>query len=120
MELPDALKNKIHVKSLDGPLFFGFADQFREYFKALDSIYAVIIDMKKVPFMDETGLVTLEQCIKDLLARDIDVYITGANTAIYQQFEKVGIPGNLIPVNNFFPYISYCAKHLKHKYKNEI
>ena len=117
VKIPEALQHKVHVKVLDGPMFFGFADQFRDYIKAIgDDSYAVIIDMKKVPFMDETGLVTLEDGMKDILKKGIDVYIVGANSGIYQQFERAKIPNNIVSEDHFFPSFSFCVKFMKFKY----
>jgi SulP family sulfate permease len=117
--LPEELLKKIYVKKLEGPMFFGFADQFREQMKSIEGYEAVIIDMKQVPFIDETGLLTLEDSVKDLYVRKIAIYISGANESIYTQFEKVKIPGNLVPEDHFFPYFKHCVKHLRNKYKYE-
>jgi SulP family sulfate permease len=80
--LPEELLKKIYVKKLEGPMFFGFADQFREQMKSIEGYEAVIIDMKQVPFIDETGLLTLEDSVKDLYVRKIAIYISGANESI--------------------------------------
>lgn len=117
--LPEELLKKIYVKKLDGPMFFGFADQFREQMKSIEGYEAVIIDMKQVPFIDETGLLTLEDSVTDLYERKIAIYISGANDSIYTQFEKVKIPANLVPEDHFFPYFKHCVKHLRNKYKYE-
>lgn len=118
-KVPDELLRKIYVKQLDGPMFFGFADQFREQMRSIKGYEAVIIDMKQVPFIDETGLLTLEDAVADLYERKIAIYISGANESIYTQFEKVEIPGNLVPEDHFFPYFKHCIKHLHNKYKYE-
>ena len=118
-KLPEELLKKIYVKQLDGPMFFGFADQFRQQMRSIKGYEAVIIDMKQVPFIDETGLLTLEDAVADLYERKIAIYISGANDSIYTQFEKVKIPGNLVPEDHFFPYFKHCIKHLRNKYKYE-
>ena len=116
--IPDDLLNKVYVKRLDGPMFFGFADQFRNHIKSIHGFEAMILDMKRVPFMDETGLLTLEDAISDLHARGINVYITGANESIYEQLQKVNIPGNLVPEDHFYPFFKHCVKRLKFQYEN--
>lgn len=117
--LPEELLKKIYVKKLDGPMFFGFADQFRQQMKSIEGYEAVIIDMKQVPFIDETGLLTLEDAVADLYERKIAIYISGVNDSIYTQFEKVKIPENLIPEDHFYPYFKHCVKHLRKKYNYE-
>ena len=118
IELPEELQHKVYVISLDGPLFFGFADQFRDHIHAIKDVSAVIIRLKKVPFMDETGLITIEETIKEFRTKNIEVYITEANDAIYYQLEKVGVAKGLITENHFFPYFSYCVKYIKHRESN--
>ena len=118
-KVPEELLKKIYVKQLDGPMFFGFADQFRQQMRSIKGYEAVIIDMKQVPFIDETGLLTLEDAVADLYERKIAIYISGANDSIYTQFEKVKIPGNLVPEDHFFPYFKHCVKHLRNKHKYE-
>ena len=118
-KVPEELLKKIYVKQLDGPMFFGFADQFRQQMRSIKGYEAVIIDMKQVPFIDETGLLTLEDAVADLYERKIAIYISGANDSIYTQFEKVKIPGNLVPEDHFFPYFKHCIKHLRNKHKYE-
>ncbi|MFT7612225.1 MAG: SulP family sulfate permease [Parvicellaceae bacterium] len=117
--IPKAMGDRVFVKILDGPMFFGFADQFREQMRAIDKYEALIIDMKRVPFMDETGLIVLEEAIHELHDKGVDLYITGANDAIYTQLEKVKIPGNLVDEDHFFPFFKHCLKHIRYKFEEK-
>ncbi len=117
--IPKAMGDRVYVKVLDGPMFFGFADQFREQMRAIDKYEALIVDMKRVPFMDETGLIVLEESISELHAKGVDIYVTGANDAIYTQLEKVKIPGNLVDEDHFFPFFKHCLKHIRYTFEEE-
>lgn len=117
--IPKAMGDRVYVKVLDGPMFFGFADQFREQMRAIDKYEALIVDMKRVPFMDETGLVVLEEAIGELHAKGVDIYVTGANDAIYTQLEKVKIPGNLVDEDHFFPFFKHCLKHIRYSFEEK-
>ncbi|MBL4704115.1 MAG: sodium-independent anion transporter, partial [Flavobacteriales bacterium] len=98
---------------------FGFADQFREQMRAIVKYDVLIIDMKRVPFMDETGLIVLEESIGELHEKGVDLYVTGANDAIYTQLERVNIPGNLVDEDHFFPFFKHCLKHIRYSFEEE-
>ncbi len=49
-------RNKIYIKHLFGPLFFGFTSKFQELIKELDpDIKVLIIRMDRVPYVDQSG-----------------------------------------------------------------
>ncbi len=119
-KLPEGLAERVHVIRLDGPVFFGFADDFKSHLDEISNVGAVVIDLKRVPFTDQTGLMTLEDSIRAFQEEGIHVFIVGANDAIYGQMEKVGIPGGLISEDHFYPYFRACVKHLKHLFHDHI
>ena len=92
-DIIDRIGNKVYIKHLDGPLFFGFASRFQDMIKALPEIEVVIIRMDKVPYMDQSGFYAMEEAVMDLQAKDIKVAFTdlkGQPLAICERF-------NLIP-----------------------
>lgn len=119
-KIPEGLADRVHVVRLDGPMFFGFADDFKSHMESVEGVGAVIIDLKRVPFTDQTGIMTLEDSIISFQEAGIQVFIVGANDTIYSQMEKVGIPGKLIDEDHFYPYFRACVKHLKHIFQDHI
>lgn len=75
--IPEAIKENVAIKHLDGPLFFGFASGFTQKINQLPEIKYVVIRMEKVPFMDQTGLYALEEAILSLEQKNVEVLITG-------------------------------------------
>lgn len=71
--------DKVYIKHLDGPLFFGFASRFQNMMTALPEIKIVVIRMDKVPYVDQSGLYAMEDAINDLHSQDILVVFTGLN-----------------------------------------
>ncbi len=73
------LPSGVLVYAVEGPFFFGAVETFE---RALASTHTdpkvLIIRLKWVPFMDITGLQTLEEVIADLHRRKVRVMITGA------------------------------------------
>jgi SulP family sulfate permease len=71
------IRDKVFFKHLNGPIFFGMVNELRTVFKELGDIHILIIRMEKVPFIDQTGLYTLEEAIKELHDREVIVGFTG-------------------------------------------
>lgn len=80
------------VFAVEGPLFFGAAENFeRALASANTDPKALLIRLKWVPFIDITGLQTLEDIIRDLQRRGVKVMVSGANTRVHEKLSKAGI-----------------------------
>ena len=101
-EIPPELRNKVVVKHIDGPLFFGFASGFQDRVSSLKELQYVIIRMEKVPFIDQTGLYALEESILTLEQKDIDVLFTGLQKQPKGMLEGIKMIPELIPEKNIF------------------
>jgi SulP family sulfate permease len=80
------------VFAVEGPLFFGAVENFE---RALATTHTdprvLIIRLRWVPFIDITGLQTLEEVIHDLHKRGVRVMLTGANSRVEAKLEKARI-----------------------------
>jgi SulP family sulfate permease len=80
------------VYRVEGPFFFGAVENFE---RALASTHTdpkvLIIRLRWVPFMDITGLQTLEEVVRDLHRRKVRVMLTGANERVTQKLERAGL-----------------------------
>jgi SulP family sulfate permease len=80
------------VYAVEGPFFFGAVENFE---RALASTHTdpkvLIIRLRWVPFIDITGLQTLEEVIHDLHKRGVRVMLLGANPRVQGKLEKAGI-----------------------------
>ncbi len=80
------------VYAVEGPFFFGAVENFE---RALASTHTdpkvLIIRLRWVPFIDITGLQTLEEVIRDLHKRGVRVMLLGANPKVHGKLEKAGI-----------------------------
>jgi SulP family sulfate permease len=67
-ELPfyDEYKDKVLIKHLKGPLFFGFTTYLKNQVATIDKKIKVLIRMDQVPLIDQSGLYTLEDIVFDL------------------------------------------------------
>ncbi|MCB0635592.1 MAG: SulP family inorganic anion transporter [Lewinella sp.] len=113
--LPAGLADKIIVKNLEGPLFFGFADRFRYHCESIKEGLIVILKMDAVPFLDQSGIVTLESVIQDWHHRGIQVYIVGANAQVRDSLEKVKVLPELVNASHCFRNLDDCLGSLERK-----
>src|SRR5690606_25538750 len=78
--------------AVQGPFFFGAVENFE---RALAGTHTdprvLIIQLRRVPFIDGTGLQTLEEVIKDLQRRGVHVLLAGANARVATKLDKAGI-----------------------------
>jgi sulfate permease, SulP family len=110
--IPASITDKIFVKHLDGPLFFGFAPAFQEMAKTLPDILVVIFRMKRVPHIDQTGLYALEEVIMDLEKRGIAVVMTGLKAQHVRMLRRINLIPGLIPERYLFKTFNDCIDWL--------
>ena len=82
----------VEVYEIDGPFFFGVANKFNEVMRRLGDKSSVrIVRMRKVPFVDSTGLHNLENLIKSSHNEGITVILSGVNKSVRETLLKAGI-----------------------------
>ena len=80
------------VYAVEGPLFFGAVENFERALAITHTDPRVlIIRLRWVPFIDITGLQTLEEVIFDLHKRGVRVMLSGANARVQAKLEKAHI-----------------------------
>lgn len=82
----------VEIYEIDGPFFFGIASKFDESMKQLGTEKAKvrIIRMRKVPFMDSTGLHNLESLYRMSDKENIQLVLSGVNDKIKEMMRKSG------------------------------
>ena len=74
------LPKHVEVYEIDGPFFFGIASKFDDVMHTLGGKpLARIIRMRKVPFMDSTGLHNLESLFRLSRKENIHIILSGVN-----------------------------------------
>lgn len=96
------LPPSVLVYAVEGPFFFGAVENFE---RALATTHTdprvLIIRLRWVPFIDVTGIQTLEEVIIDLHRRHVRVMLTGANARVAAKLDKAGVVA-LVGADNFF------------------
>lgn len=113
VQLSDALRRKIFIKHFDGPIFFGFSSKFLALTRALPEIDVVIMRMKRVPYIDQSGLYAIEDALLTLQDKNVLVLMTGLQEQPRDMLEKVGVIPNLVPEENLYPDFQSAIKALE-------
>ena len=104
----------VYIKRFDGPIFFGVASKILERINKIPSNAKVIIfRMKRVPFIDQSGLYALEEVIKEMQKMGIIVVLTMTHPQPLYLFRKNKIIPEIIPEKYLFKSIDECALWLK-------
>ena len=81
----------VEVYEINGPYFFGIANKFEEQMLQLgDRPKVRIIRMRKVPFIDSTGIHNLTNLCKMSKKERITIVLSGVNEKVHHVLEKSG------------------------------
>lgn len=95
-----AIPRGVEVYEIDGPFFFGVANKFDSIMMSMgDKPRVRVIRMRKVPFMDSTGLHNLESLIRLSKAEGIQVVLSGVNERVRRVLEKSKVDQKIGPEN---------------------
>jgi SulP family sulfate permease len=111
-------KDKVIIKHLYGPLFFGFTSYFKDQIQNLpDDIEALIIRLDRVPYIDQSGLYALEGIIFDLRKKGIEVLLVGLKEQPSDMLKAIDIIPDLVPEEDVSENIEEAFRHLRQKFK---
>ena len=88
----DDIPQGIGIYEISGPFFFGAAKKFSEVLKVRrDSNKILIIRMRHVPFMDETGERNFLEAIKSLQSENKKIILSGVQPQVRKSLDKCRI-----------------------------
>jgi SulP family sulfate permease len=88
--------NGVEVFEIEGPFFFGIANKFEETMKQIGKHPKIrIIRMRKVPFIDSTGIHNLENLIEMAKKEKIQILLSGVTQTVHDTLIKGGIEKKL-------------------------
>ncbi|MCR4994503.1 MAG: sulfate permease [Bacteroidales bacterium] len=101
-KIPDGCE----VYEINGPFFFGIANRFEEIMGRMPARPVVrIIRMRKVPFVDSTGMHNLENLVQMSRSEGIHVILSGVNPKVHEVLMKNDF-GRIIGEENILPHIN--------------
>jgi SulP family sulfate permease len=107
------IPKQVEVYEINGPYFFGIANKFEEVMARMKERPKVrIIRMRKVPFIDSTGMHNLTNLIKMSEKEGIKVILSGVNDYVRGILAKNGF-NELIGEENICPNINIALEKAK-------
>ncbi len=114
--IPDTVAHRIYIQRLNGPIFFGTINKFKEVMQTVpDDAKVVIIRMRLVSFMDQSGLYAMEEAIKDIQSRGAQVLMTIIQPQPLYMLRKMNVIPDLVPEDHTFETFEACTEFLKLK-----
>lgn len=85
------IPERVEVYEINGPYFFGMANKFEDMMNSMNDVPKVrVIRMRKVPFIDSTGMHNLQNLIEMSHKNGIKVVLSGVNDKVHSVLVKNG------------------------------
>lgn len=109
----------VEVYEINGPYFFGVATQFEELMSDFrDKSKVRVIRMRKVPFIDSTGIHNLSNFCEMSFKNKIVVVLSGVNPQVHSALHKAGFY-DLVGEKNICPNINVALSRAEEIMKGE-
>ncbi len=113
INFPKELKEEIFIKHLNGPVFFGSTSELQRLASQIpETASHVILRMDRVPYMDQSGVYTLEEIILGLEQKGIKTHIVGIQKQPLYLAKSIDIVPDLIPESEVFENFDECISYL--------
>ena len=113
-DIPQDISEKVFVKHLVGPLFFGYTNDLQQLYTQIpEKAEYVILRMDKVPYVDQSGLYTLEDIVIDLENKGKCILMVGLQKQPDYLIRKIEVIPNLIGEHENFKTFEACLLWLK-------
>lgn len=112
--ITDEMLKHIYIQRLNGPIFFGSITKFQEVMGDIpDDAKVVIIRMRLVSFMDQSGLYAMETAIKELQAKGIMVLMTIIQPQPMYMLKTMKLIPEVVPEEHTFATFEDCTEFLR-------
>lgn len=117
-DLTDDIRRKVYIQRLNGPLFFGSVTRFQEVMQSVpQNAEVVIIRMRLVSYMDQSGLYAMENAIRELQSKGITVLMTIVQPQPMYMLKKMNVVPDLLTKEHVFKTFEACTEFLKDYFK---
>ena len=102
LALPAEDRERLLIKHVEGPLFFGFARGFADIAPLARSGKVLVLRMDRVRFMDQSGAYALQDALADLKAVGVRILIVGLPVAQRDILEALHLIPDVVPDKDLF------------------
>ena len=112
--LPEDIKHKIYIERFHSPIFFGSISTFNKVMHQVpEDAKVVILRMKRVKFMDQSGVYAMEAAVKELQARGVLVLMTIIQPQPEYILRKMNYIPHVVKEEHTFKTFEDCTEFLK-------
>jgi len=106
--------DKIAIKHINGPLFFGSTDGFSRLAKEIPKeADKVLFRFDRMDYIDQSGLYALEDLLVDLAKENKTVFFIHLPKQPRYMMERIRLVPRLVPAANIFEELPDFLKHIK-------
>ncbi len=110
-DFPQNLNEKVFIKHIQGPLFFGSTSNFQQLANQIpDTASTVIIRMGRMQYLDQSGLYAMEDVLLDLNNSGVTVLLVDLLKQPKYMMERVDMIPGLISEKHIFTTFDECLK----------
>ena len=114
IDFPKHLKEKVFIKHIKGPLFFGSTSDFQNLAAQIpDTASMVIIRLGRMQYMDQSGLYVMEDMLLDLKNKNIDILFVNLLEQPRYMMERIDIIPDVVPEERIFKDFKDCMVWIK-------
>ena len=114
VKLSVSIAERIVVKELEGPLFFGSTSEFQKLAQQIPEQSSIIIfKMGRMPYMDQSGLYAMEDVLIDVVKQGKKVMLINLLKQPKHMLECIDIIPALIPIDQLFDTIDESLLYIK-------
>lgn len=115
--IPEEIKHKICIERFHNPIFFGSVTGFNKVMHQVPaSAEVVILRMKRVKFMDQSGVYAMETAVRELQEQGKLVLMTIIQPQPSYLLHKMNFIPMIVPEENTFETFEECTEFLKKKF----
>ena len=120
INFPENLKEKVFIKHIKGPLFFGSTSEFQALSQQIpESAKTVIMRLGRMQYMDQSGLYAMEDMLQDLKKKNIEVLFVNLLQQPRYMMERIDIIPDFIPKEHIFKGFDPCVQWIKENITDE-
>lgn len=116
------LPQGVLVYAIEGPFFFGAVENFeRVLLQTHTDPHLLVVRLRRVPFMDITGLQTLDEVVEKMQARGVRVLLCEANDRVREKLRAAGVLERVGPAHYFDDIggaLGWCKAEMEQLGKN--
>ena len=102
LESPENVLEGIYVVHIHGSLFFGNAGPLQQKLGEIQDAKSLIIDMRDVLYLDQSGVYTLSDLIEDMMRRGVAVYLSEMHEEPSEILAELEVAPGTLPVEQIF------------------